>query len=52
MRFPAVMAFVAALAVAPCSLAADDPLLPVVVSSAGPKAMRVRVAATWGSFFR
>ncbi|HEX7670471.1 MAG TPA: hypothetical protein VF395_12840 [Polyangiaceae bacterium] len=44
MRIPPAVAFLAVLGAAPCALA-DDPVLPVVVSSVGPKAMRLRVAA-------
>jgi hypothetical protein len=44
MKFPGAMAFLVVLGAAPCALA-DDPLLPVIVTSVGPKAMRLRVAS-------
>jgi hypothetical protein len=45
----ATMAFVAVLGAAPCLLA-DGPAQPVVISSVGPKAMRVLVAGFTAGF--
>jgi hypothetical protein len=40
----AAMALLVVLGVAPCALA-DDPVVPVIITSVGPKEMRLRVAA-------